>query len=96
MSPLIYLLLFIAFAVIAIIFFLIARYKNNSHTELYREGVRNENDGQYELALKNYQDALSEIRKLKGDNKFRDKISERIKMLRTLIDYETQTGRPVS
>ncbi len=96
MSPLLYLLLFIALVIIVIVVVLIARYKKNSHTELYKEGVRNENDGQYSLALQNYEDALSEIRKLKVDNKFGDKISERIKMLRTLIDYESQTGRPVS
>jgi len=96
MSPLIYLLLFVALVIIIIVLILIARYKKNSHTELYKEGVRNENDGQYVLALQNYEDALSEIRKLKGDNKFRDKISDRIKMLRTLIDYESQTGRPIS
>jgi len=96
MSPLIYLLLIVALVIIIIVVLLFARYKKNSHTELYKEGVRNENDGQYTLALQNYEDALSEIRKLKVDNKFGDKILERIKMLRTLIDYENQTGRPVS
>ncbi len=96
MSPLLYLLLFIALVIIVVVVILVALYKKNSHTELYKEGVRNENDGQYTFALQNYEDALSEIRKLKVDNKFGDKISERIKMLRTLIDYESQTGRPVS
>jgi len=83
-----YLLLFITLIVIISIVILVANYKKNSHTELYREGVRNENDGRYVEALQNYEDALSEIRKLKLDNEFGAKISGRIKILRTFMDYE--------
>jgi hypothetical protein len=67
---------------------LIGHYKKTSHTELYKEGVRNENDGHYTIALQNYEDALSEVRKLKMDNKFGKKIAERIKILQTTVDYE--------
>jgi hypothetical protein len=50
--------------------------------------VRNENDGHYTIALQNYEDALHEIRKLRLDNKFGEKIADRIKILQTTIDYE--------
>ena len=72
-------------------------YKQNAHTELYSEGVRNENEGNYALALHNYEDALSEIRKLRLSKKFGQKIVERIKVLRTIIKYEQifQTDRIV-
>ena len=83
-----YLFLFVTLIVLVFIIIFIANYKKNSHTELYREGVRNENDGRYIEALQNYEDALSEIRKLKLDNKFGAKISGRIKILRTFMDYE--------
>lgn len=83
-----YFFLFISLAVLIFIVIFIANYKKNSHTELYREGVRNENDGRYIQALQNYEDALNEIRKLNLDNKFGAKISGRIKILRTFIDYE--------
>jgi hypothetical protein len=71
---------------LAMVFF--AHYRKSGHTELYREGVRNENDGRYELALQNYEDALSEIQKLKLDNQFGIKISQRIKVLRNYMLYE--------
>ena len=81
---------------IAVVIF-IAFYKRNGHTELYSQGVRNENDGNYVLALRNYEDALREARKLKLGKKFGAKIAQRIKLLRTTIDYENnfQIGRGV-
>lgn len=62
--------------------------KKNSRTKLYIEGVRNENEGHYNLALHNYEDALSEIRRLNVKNHLRRKIDERVKILRTIIEYE--------
>lgn len=78
----------IALIILALILILFANYKKNSHTELYKEGVRNENDGRYAIALQNYQDALCEIKKLRLDNKFGKKIAQRIKILQTTINYE--------
>jgi outer membrane protein assembly factor BamD (BamD/ComL family) len=81
------LVLFILIILISIVVF-IAFYKRNGHTELYSQGVRNENDGNYTLALRNYEDALKEAHKLKLGKKFGAKITQRIKLLRTTIDYE--------
>ncbi len=88
MAPFLYLLLFltpILFVAVIVVYLI---YKKNSHTGLYAEGVRNENNGNYEQALHNYEDALSEIRKLRLNDKFSIKITERIKILRTTIEYE--------
>ena len=95
MTSSIYLLIFIIPVICGLFVFLFIAYKKNGHTELYSEGLRNENDGQYTLALHNYEDALSEIRKLNTNDKFGEKIAQRIKILRTTIDYEKnfQTGR---
>jgi len=93
MSPLLYLLLFIIPLLSGISVILYVLYKKNSHTELYSEGLRNENNGCYTTALHNYEDALSEIRKLKLNNKFGAKIAQRIKILRTTIDYERNFQR---
>lgn len=93
MSPLLYLLLFIIPLLSGILIILYVVYKKNSHTELYSEGLRNENNGCYTSALHNYEDALSEIRKLKLNNKFGVKIAQRIKILRTTIDYERNFQR---
>jgi hypothetical protein len=83
-----YLFLFIALIFLSLIILLIAHYKKNSHTQLYKQGVRNENEGHYSIALQNYQEVLSEVKKLKMDNKFGKKIAERIKILQTTVDYE--------
>jgi hypothetical protein len=93
MSPLLYLLLFIIPLLSGVFIILYVLYKKNSHTELYSEGLRNENNGCYTSALHNYEDALSEIRKLKLNNKFGVKIAQRIKILRTTIDYERNFQR---
>jgi hypothetical protein len=92
-----YLMLFISLIVVGLAVILFILHKKNSHTELYSEGVRNENNGSYKLALRNYEDALNEIRKLNINNKFGEKIAGRIKILRTTIDYEKnfQEGRDV-
>ena len=87
MSSSLYLFLLIlaaAAGVLLVLFFL----NKKSHTELYSEGVRNENAGDYNLALHNYEDALSEVRKHNMNDKFSEKIAQRMKILRTTIDYE--------
>ena len=56
--------------------------------DLYCEGLRNENNGSYQLALHKYEDALGEIRKLRRNNRFGRKIADRIRILRTTIEYE--------
>jgi CRISPR/Cas system-associated protein Cas5 (RAMP superfamily) len=80
----------------ALVAVLILIYKQINNTELYKEGVRNENDGHYMLALQNFEEALNENRKLKLDTKFGVKISQRIKVLRNFMGYENsfQIGRP--
>jgi len=40
------------------------------------------------LALHNYEDALSEVRKLRLNDKFGHKIAAKIRVLRTTIEYE--------
>jgi len=89
MSSSLYILVFITAGLLgAAIIFIILYTKKNGHTELYSEGLHNENDGHYDLALHNYQSALSEIKKLKLDKKFYDKIAQKIKTLQATIDYE--------
>ena len=88
MSSILFLVLIVSLALISLAVFFFLWHKQNAHTELYSEGLRNENDGRYEQALHNYEDALREIRKLRLSKKFGAKIAERIKILRTTITYE--------
>ena len=88
MSPSQFLWLLISAILIGLTVILFILRKKKSHTELYSEGVRNENNGRYTMALRNYEDALLEIRRLKINSEFGKKIAGRIKILRTTIDYE--------
>jgi|SRR6186713_372841 len=88
MSSSLYLLFFVLPVILSILIILFIINKKNSHTELYSEGVRNENEGKYSQALRNYEGALVEIRKLRMNRKFGDKIAQRIKILQTTINYE--------
>jgi hypothetical protein len=66
--------------------------------------LRNENNGLYDLALRNYEKALIETGKFNIKRKFNEKIAQRIKILRATIEFEknfqdrsgtenTETGR---
>jgi len=88
MSSSLYLIFFVLPVILGVLIVLFIMHKKSSHTELYSEGVRNENEGRYSQALRNYEGALEEIRKLKINRKFGKKIALRIKILRTTINYE--------
>ena len=88
-----YLFLIIVLGILVVAVVFITQYNKNNHTELYREGVRSENDGEYLIALQKFEEALVENRKLKLDYKFGAKISDRIKVLRSLILFENNFQR---
>jgi sensor domain CHASE-containing protein len=67
--------------------------KKNVHTELYDEGVKNENDGEYLAALKNYEDALNEIT---SESKLKAQIHQRIKTIRFTLEYENRFHKGIN
>jgi hypothetical protein len=94
MSPLFYLILFIFVIIICVaIAFRFLASRKTPQDKLYMEGIHNENEGNYGLALLNYEDALKEIQKHKPDKKFYKKITEKIKVLKTMVDYEKNFQR---
>jgi hypothetical protein len=88
MSSFMYLLLFIIVVVIILIVLFIKLYRKDNHAALYSEAVVHENEGHYDIALHQYEDALSVIRKKKPNDELDQKITQRIKILRATIDYE--------
>ncbi len=88
MSPLLYLALFILPVLSGLFLIVYLYYKRNNHTDLYSQALRRENNGSYKLALHDYEAALNEVRKFGLNNKFDRKIVQRIKILRTTIEYE--------
>lgn len=88
MSYSLYLLFVISILLCVVIVFINIFNKKNNHMKLYCEGMRNENAGQYKLALDNYENALNEVLKLRLEKKFGAKVTQRIKILRSTIEYE--------
>ena len=63
--------------------------KKYTYTDLYAEGVKNENDGYYKAALENYSKALAEVEKYKFHEDMKQQIVQRIKVLKSAIEYES-------
>ncbi|HLF46985.1 MAG TPA: hypothetical protein VI548_11205 [Chitinophagaceae bacterium] len=62
--------------------------KNSLAIELFVEGLKNENSGNLELAIRKYKDALDEVKKNKADSSLEIKIMEKIKLLHTIMEYD--------
>jgi hypothetical protein len=57
--------------------------------ELFAEALRNENKGDYEAAIRQYETALAEESKSKfPSNSMQHKINDKLKVLRTVISYQ--------
>ena len=69
--------------------------KKNIPRELYAEGLRNENSGDFKAALQNYERALSEAGKMGFPNNLKNKIIEKLKVLNTVLEYNRgfQSGK---
>jgi hypothetical protein len=63
-------------------------WRRNEPVELYVEALRNENIGQFKEALIVYESALVKFQKIGFHREFKNKIIEKIKLLRTVIDYQ--------
>lgn len=79
-----------------VLFFLIkgllGRRKDTS-VDFFVAALKNENDGYYEEAVITYEKALTEAKKSRFHNMLKVKISEKIKVLHTVIEYENSARR---
>ena len=83
-----YFILFIGLSIIIVVVLRPLVYpKKNLSIDLFNEALRNENNGQYEEAVVNYESALNELNKTRFHSTFRNKIIEKLKLLHTLIEY---------
>ena len=70
--------------------------KKNSTLEYFAEGLRNENDGLFEAAVLDYENALREQEKLRfRDEQLTAKIIEKLKVLHTTISYNSNFLQPL-
>lgn len=68
--------------------------KKKISMKLFSAALRNENNGNFEEALVNYETALAEVKKTKHNKNLRTKIIEKIKTLHTVIQYEKVLCNP--
>lgn len=89
MATFYYILLFV---VLAIIVFFIRSFiirKRNIPVELFTEALRDENSGHFEAALRTYENALNEEKKIIfHTNGLKNRIADKLKVLHTIIEYK--------
>ena len=62
--------------------------KKNLPVELFTEGLKYENDGHFDEAIINYENALSEIKKNRFHRDLKSKIIQKLKVLYTISEYQ--------
>jgi len=61
--------------------------KKDLPVELFVEGLRYENDGHFDEAVINYENALSEVKKNRFHRALENKIIQKLKVLHTISEY---------
>ncbi len=73
-------------------FFLLVRYiiqrKTSLPIQLFIKGLRTENSGNFDEATISYENALNEVKKIRFHHSLKNKIIEKLKVLRTVKRYE--------
>ncbi|HEU4860449.1 MAG TPA: hypothetical protein VFT15_11450 [Chitinophagaceae bacterium] len=77
----------IALIVVSIISSLFLK-KKNLPVELFVEGVKYENNGHFDEAIINYQNALAEMERNRFHNNLKNKIIQKLKVLNTILEYQ--------
>ena len=62
--------------------------KKDLPVELFVEGLRYENDGHFDEAIMNYENALSEVKKNRVHRDLENKIIQKLKVLYTVSEYK--------
>ena len=83
-----YFFLLLILSIIFLVFRSLFLRKRNISVELFVKGLSNENNGNFEEAVVNYECALQEVKKIRFHNNLKNKIIEKLKVLHTFIEYK--------
>jgi len=61
--------------------------KKNLPADLFVEGLKYENNGYFDEAILNYQNALAEVKKKRFHNNLKNRIIQKLKVLHTIMEY---------
>ena len=90
-----YLFLFITASILIITIRSLVLRKKDIPSKLYTEALKNENSGHLKAAVVIYENALHEVKKNRFHGGLRNKILEKLKVLHTVIAYETMESEKV-
>jgi len=62
--------------------------KKNLPVELFSEGLKYENDGHFDEAIINYENALNKVKKNRFHRDLKSKIIQKLKVLYTISEYQ--------
>ena len=62
--------------------------KKNLPVELFSEGLKYENDGHFDEAIINYENALSKVKKNRFHRDLENRIIQKLKVLHTISEYQ--------
>ena len=83
---------FVYLIILLAAFFLLVRYiiqrKTSLPIQLFIKGLRTENSGNFDEATISYENALNEVKKIRFHHSLKNKIIEKLKVLRTVKRYE--------
>src|SRR4030095_8891031 len=65
-------------------------WRKNVPVELFVKALRNENSGHFEEAVVTYETALKGLKKTRSHSNLKNKIIEKLKVLRTVIEYKNK------
>ena len=65
-------------------------WRKNVPVELFVKALKNENSGHFEEAVTNYEIALKGFRKNRSHSNLKNRIIEKLKVLRTVIEYKNK------
>jgi hypothetical protein len=91
MSPYLYGLFLVLICAVLFIVRRLTRKRRNTPDMLLAEALRYENNGVYDKAVISYQAALEKIKKIRSQRMLQSKISQKLKVLHTLMEYESRT-----
>ena len=83
---------FVYLIILLAAFFLLVRYiiqrKTSLPIQLFIKGLRTENSGNFDEATISYENALNEVKKIRFHHSLKNKIIEKLKVLRTIKRYK--------
>jgi len=89
-----YIFLFLVLSTALVLIRYFSSRKKNIPVQLYIEALKDENRGNFEEAIITYENALTEVKKIRFNNTLKNKIVEKLKLLHTVIDYNNNSLSP--